>query len=119
LLGHQLVHLAQQTRRRKRHSLRLHGSRETQKVARDFLQPVNLPADELGVRAFARGRCERLLLSEKAGLDCSERIADFVRDTRCEHAERGELFVPLDQRLTFALSFRKVEIGIRGAIHDR
>jgi hypothetical protein len=43
--------------------------RKTQKIAPNFFQPVNLPADELGVRALARAQCERFLLSEKAGLD--------------------------------------------------
>ena len=42
---------------------------KTQKIAHNFFQPVNLPADELGVRALARAQCERFLLSEKAGLD--------------------------------------------------
>jgi hypothetical protein len=42
-----------------------------------------------------------------------ERIADFVRDTRGEHADGGELFVPLDQRLAFD------EVDRSGAIISR
>ena len=35
-------------------------------------------------------------MTEKPGLDGGERIADFVRDTRREDAERGRFFLAFD-----------------------
>src|ERR1019366_599230 len=64
-----------------------------------MLEAGNLGADD--VRVLARGghRLEMLFQSVESRLEGGERIANFVRDTGGQRAERGEFLLPFKQGL--------------------
>ena len=77
------------------------GRANRQEIVHDPFQPQNFPLHEFDVGVFRGGGLKFFLLDEQGGFDGGERVADFMGDAGGEHAEGGQFFMALDQRLAF------------------
>ena len=100
LAGEEGVHLFQEALGWQANGLRVGRPGELEKIFDDLFETVDLGADDGGVFVVGKLRWERFSQAEEPELERGEGIADFVGDASGESAERGELFLALDDGLT-------------------